>query len=200
MLYFVNCRKSSHFIISALLHPRFGKVWHLLCNSCQVCWLNHDMLNENVHHAVDLQFTWGLLWCESHTWHSTRWWDSCLQVRLTEVWVMVMGMAIGMTLINPVDQLAYMDTLLTCRETLHEKSTSLNCYFRAIAHHEKSWWLFKHFFVFIAFHDRPWRIMMYTQKSWKIMMVIETVMMYHELPWCITNPYGKMNFCPGILV
>ncbi len=59
-------------------------------------------------------------------------------------------------------------------------------------HHEKSWWLLKHLFVFIAFHDRSWSIMMYTQGSWKIMMVIETVMMYHELLWCIMNPYGKI--------
>ncbi len=60
-------------------------------------------------------------------------------------------------------------------------------------HHEKSWWLLKHFFVLIAFHDRSWSIMMYTQKSWKTMMVIETVMMYHELLWGIMNPYGKIH-------
>ncbi len=59
-------------------------------------------------------------------------------------------------------------------------------------HHEKSWWLLKHFLVFITFHDRSWSIMIYTEKSWKIMMVIETVMMYHELLWCIMNPYGKI--------
>ncbi len=48
---------------------------------------------------------------------------------------------------------------------------------------------------FIAFHDRSWNIMIYTQKQWNIMMYIETVdishyMMYHKLLWCIMNPYG----------
>ncbi len=59
-------------------------------------------------------------------------------------------------------------------------------------HHEKSWWLLEHFFVFIAVYNRSWSIMMHTQKSWNIMMVIKTVMMHHELVWYITNPYGKI--------
>ena len=59
--------------------------------------------------------------------------------------------------------------------------SSLNCYFHVAANRDTSWkilmviWLLKHFFVFPAFHDKSWNIMMYTQKSWKIMMIIETV-------------------------
>ncbi len=61
-----------------------------------------------------------------------------------------------------------------------------------MTYHEKSWWLLKHFFfVFIAFHDRPWCTLNNHERSWWLLKHV-WYKNYHELLWSITNPYGKI--------